>query len=142
MTERRAALAERECFNRLCAYFMKPKIGSTFTARVNGVEKFGLFVELVESGASALLPASALGRDYYTYVAARMALISENSGEEFRLGDTILVRLTEVQPTTGSLSVELADRATRYVTAESQVRGRRSNIAIKNRRKRGKKLQI
>ena len=99
------------------------------------------FVELVESGAAALLPASALRQDYYTYVAACMALISKSSGEEFRLGDTILVRLTEVQPTTGSLSVELADRTTRYVPAELQVRGKRSNIPIKNRRKRGKKLQ-
>lgn len=113
MTERRAAAAERECFDRLCAHFLASKVGAVFSGRVTGVERFGLFVELDDSGAGGLVPVSALGEAYYAYDEARQALRADASGEEFRLGDVLGLRLAEANALTGSLALELADRAPR-----------------------------
>lgn len=113
MTERRAVAAERECFDRLCSHFLADKIGSVFAARVTGVERFGLFVELEDTGANGLVPISALGDEFFTFDDTRQSLRSEKSGEEFRLGDALRVRLAEANPVTGSLALELADRAPR-----------------------------
>jgi len=113
MTERRAVDAERECFDRLCSHYLANKIGAVFSGRVTGVERFGLFVELEDTGANGLLPVSALGDAYYAYDETRRALRSDVLNEEFVLGDRLNLRLAEANPVTGTVSLELADRAPR-----------------------------
>lgn len=139
MTERRAVAAERECFDRLCSHFLANKIGAVFSGRVTGVERFGLFVELEESGANGLLPVSALGEAYYTYDEARRSLRSDTLDEEFRLGDTLSLRLAEANPVTGSLSLELADRAPRSEPKRPGRPGKRPRRPIPRRRNHGHK---
>jgi len=139
MTERRAAAAERECFDRLCSHFLANKIGVVFSGRVTSVERFGLFVELEESGANGLLPVSALGEAYYTYDEARRSLRSDTLNEEFRLGDTLSLRLAEANPVTGSLSLELADRAPRSESKRPRRPGKRPRRPIPRRRNHGHK---
>jgi ribonuclease R len=139
MTERRAVAAERECFDRLCSHFLADKVGAVFSGRVTGVEKFGLFVELQESGASGLLPVSALGDAYYTYDETRMSLRSDAEDKEYRLGDILSLRLAEANPLTGSLSLQLADRAPRTVSKRPG-RGRKQPRRPQSHgRKRGQK---
>ena len=46
----------------------------TFDARITGVTKFGLFVRLAESGAEGLLPARALGAEYFRHDERAQAL--------------------------------------------------------------------
>lgn len=113
MTERRATAAEREAFDRLCTLYLADRVGAEFSARISGVERFGLFVELEETGADGLIPVSALGDEYFEYDERRLALTARGSGEEFRLGDKVQVRLAEANPATGSLRMELNDRAPR-----------------------------
>jgi len=134
MTERRAVAAERECFDRLCSHFLANKIGAVFSGRVTGVERFGLFVELEDSGANGLLPVSALGDAYFRYDDTRRALRSDASDEEFRLGDTLRLRLAEANPVTGSLSLELADRAPRPEPKRPGKGGRQPRRPIPHRR--------
>jgi ribonuclease R len=135
MTERRAVAAERECFDRLCSHFLANKIGATFAGRVTGVERFGLFVELEESGANGLLPVSALGDSYFAHDEMRQALRSDERDEEFRLGDILNLRLAEANPVTGSLSLELADRAPRSEHQRSERRGKQPRRRIPRRKK-------
>jgi ribonuclease R len=106
-TERRAMLAERETNDRLVAHFMNSKINAKFNGRIAGVIKAGLFVRLDESGADGFVPASSLGSDYFTFVEDQQAMIGERSGERFRLGDNVEVRLLEVAPMAGSLRFEI-----------------------------------
>ncbi len=134
MTERRAVAAERECFDRLCSHFLANKIGAVFSGRVTGVERFGLFVELEDSGANGLLPVSALGEAYYAYDETRQALRSDASEDEFRLGDTLSLRLAEANPVTGSLSLELADRAPRSEPKRPGKRGQQPRRPVPRRR--------
>ena len=123
MTERRATAAERETVDRLMAGFLSDRVGAEFNGRINGVERFGLFVTLTETGADGLLPTSALGEDYFQLDAERHLLAGRRSGEEFRLGDEILVRLVEADALTGSVLLALPDRAPRRPGAGRTRRG-------------------
>jgi ribonuclease R len=112
-TERRAMLAERETSDRLLAQFLATKIGAEFMGRVSGVTKSGLFVRLLETGADGFIPASTLGQDYYRYVEAMQAMVGDRTGEMFRIGDTVKVRLLEAAPVAGALRFELLSEGTR-----------------------------
>jgi ribonuclease R len=106
-TERRAMIAERETADRLLAQFLSERVGASFAGRISGVAKAGLFVRLSETGADGFIPASTIGSDYYRFVEERQALIGDRSGEMFRLGDSVMVRLVEVAPVAGAMRFEL-----------------------------------
>jgi ribonuclease R len=105
--ERKAMSAERETVDRLIAYFLAERVGEVFPARISGVTRTGLFVKLAETGADGYIPASSLGRDFYRHVENAHALIGERTGESFRLGDSVQVRLREAHPSAGALRFEM-----------------------------------
>ncbi|PZU87554.1 MAG: ribonuclease R [Chelatococcus sp.] len=107
MAERRAMAAERETTDRLIAHFLAGQIGTSFDGRVGGVNRAGLFVKLDGTGADGFIPASTLGADYYRFDEAAHALVGERSGESWRLGDRVHVRLVEAAPVAGALRFEL-----------------------------------
>jgi ribonuclease R len=112
-TERRAMLAERETSDRLLAQFLATKIGAEFMGRVSGVTRSGLFVRLLETGADGFIPASTIGHDYYRHVEEMQALVGDRTGEAFRIGDTVKVRLLEAAPVAGALRFELLSEGVR-----------------------------
>jgi ribonuclease R len=102
-TERRAALAEREAIDRYLAAFMADKCGTQFAARISGVTRFGLFVTLAETGASGLVPLSALPDDFWVHDEAAKSLTGRRSGMSYHLTQSVDVRLVEASPVTGGL---------------------------------------
>ena len=112
MTERRAMLAERETTDRLIAHFLAGNIGVDFTARISGMVKVGLFVTLTDSGADGFIPASTLGQDYFVHDEQTMSMVGERTGETFRMGDMVDVRLLEVTPLAGGLRFEMLSKGT------------------------------
>jgi ribonuclease R len=105
--ERRAMAAERDTIDRLVAHWLADRIGATFTGRISGVTRAGLFVKLDETGADGFVPMRSLGSDYFIYDESRHALIGRNSGEMHRLGDQVEVKLVEAAPLAGALRFEL-----------------------------------
>jgi ribonuclease R len=112
-TERRAALAERDAIDRYLAAFMADKIGARFGARISGVTGFGLFVTVSDSGASGLVPMSALPGDYWHHDEVEQTLTGRATRQVFRLSQDIEVRLVDANPVTGGLVFEVprADRS-------------------------------
>lgn len=106
-TERRAMAAERESTDRYLANYLADHVGDEFFGRVTGVTRFGLFVSIEPSGGDGLIPISEIGLDYYSHDEAHHRLVGERSGEEFKLGDRLKVRLTEANRFTGGLKLEL-----------------------------------
>ena len=106
-TERRAMLAERETSDRLIAHFLADRVGASFDGRISGVTRAGLFVKLAETGADGFVPARTIGDDYYRYDEAHRAMIGKRTGETYRLGDTVTVKLVEAAPVAGALRFEL-----------------------------------
>ncbi|MBO6538599.1 MAG: ribonuclease R [Rhizobiaceae bacterium] len=105
--ERRAMAAERETVDRLVARHLADRIGADFAARISGVTKSGLFVQLPHFGADGFIPVSTLGDDYYVYDEAAHALVGQRSGKGYRLADRVEVRLMEVAPLAGSMRFEM-----------------------------------
>jgi ribonuclease R len=105
--ERRAMAAERDTIDRLVAHWLADRIGATFTGRISGVTRAGLFIKLDDTGADGFVPMSTVGADYYRYDEARHAVIGMRTGEMHRLGDRVEVRLVEAAPLAGALRFEL-----------------------------------
>jgi len=106
-TERRAMLAERETKDRLIAHHLADRVGATFDGRISGVHRAGLFVKLHETGADGFIPARTIGDEYFRHDEKAHAMIGNRSGETYRLGDTVTVKLVEAAPVAGALRFEL-----------------------------------
>ncbi len=105
--ERRAMAAERETIDRLIAHFLADRIGAAFDGQISGVTKAGLFIKLAETGADGFVPAATIGADYYRYDERTHSMQGERTGETYRLGDKVQVRLVEAAPVAGALRFEL-----------------------------------
>ena len=106
-TERRSMAAERDTTDRYLAAFLSERVGDEFTGRISGVQRFGLFVKLDETGADGLIPIRSVGREFFHFDADRQMLIGADTGVEIGLGQKVLVRLAEAVPVTGGLSLDL-----------------------------------
>ena len=105
--ERRSMIAERDTNDRYLAAFLSDKIGAEFAGRVSGVQSFGAFVRLDETGADGLIPVRTMGAEYFRYDRDAESLTGTESGTEIALGSRVTVRLAEAVPTTGGLLLEL-----------------------------------
>ncbi len=110
-TERRAAAAERSAVDRYTAAFLAERVGASFTGRVSGVTRAGLFVTLSETGADGLIPIRTLPDDYYDHDETHHRLVGRRWGRVYTLGDELGVRLAEANTVTGSLLFALPDGA-------------------------------
>ncbi|MGO4704169.1 ribonuclease R [Microvirga sp. 2MCAF38] len=127
MSERRAMAAERETIDRLIAHHLADRIGATFDGQVSGVTKAGLFIKLDETGADGFIPAGTIGADYYRFEEGNHALRGERTGETFRLGDKVRVKLVEAAPVAGALRFE--------ILSEGRYSGKRGGGSSKGRSK-------
>lgn len=110
--ERRAMAAERDTIDRLIATHLAGRIGTVFQGRIAGVTRAGLFVKLAETGADGFIPAATMGTEFFRYEETLHALIGARSGDVYRLGDSVSVKLVEAAPFAGALRFELMDGET------------------------------
>ncbi len=141
-TERRAMAAERDTKDRLIAAFLSDKVGARFTGKISGVTRIGLFVQLSDTGADGFIPASTLGYDYYHYDEPNHQLIGEATGETFRLGDIVDVKLVEAAPLAGALRFEMLTEGRKHPKGKAPGhltrKGRgKSSFGAKGRKKPG-----
>lgn len=106
-TERRAAAAERDAVDRYLAAYMADRIGSDFAARISGVTRFGLFVTVVENGASGIVPMASLPDDRWQLDEAGHGMTGRSTGLRFTLGQEVEVQLAEATPRTGGMVFRL-----------------------------------
>jgi len=126
LTERRSMAAERAAMDRYMAAFLSERVGATFTGRITGVTRFGLFIRLDETGADGLVPVSTLGGEYFQHDDRTHALVGDRSGQRWTLGRNVEVKLVEATPVTGGLVFEmLSDPAPRDPNAPAPRLGQR-----------------
>jgi len=96
IAERRAEKAEREAVRVKQVEFMEGRLGEIFGAVISNVTNFGFFVELQEHFIEGLVRAADIGDDYYRFEEGRRYLAGVNHGREFRTGQKVLVRASEI----------------------------------------------
>ena len=96
MTERRADDATRDVEAWLKCFYMRDHLGSVFMGSVSAVTSFGMFVALDDLYVEGLVHISELGKDYFRFDAAKHQLLGERSGQRYRLGDRVSVRVVKV----------------------------------------------
>jgi len=131
-TERRSMMAERDTTDRYLAAYLSDRVGASFSGRISGIARFGVFVKLDETGADGLLPMRALGREYFHHDAEAQTLTGADTGMLIGLGARVVVKLAEAVPVTGGLTLELVE-----IDGKSAPQGPRGRRGGAPRRKAG-----
>ncbi|MEZ9303229.1 ribonuclease R [Vibrio breoganii] len=108
MTERRADDATRDVADWLKCEYMQDHVGEELDGVIANVTGFGFFVRLTELHIDGLVHISALANDYYRYDAVSQRLVGESSGQIYRLGDQVKVKVLAVNLNDKQIDFELA----------------------------------
>jgi ribonuclease R len=142
MLERRAMEAERDTIDRYVAAFLADQVGQLVQCRISGVQPFGFFATVEDLGGDGLVFARDLGTEYFRYDEAARQLVGDQTGETYKVGQRLTLRLAEANPVSGSLRFELPEgsyggpsrpRADRK--RPTGRRGRPANIRHSNRKR-------
>ena len=109
VTERRASAAERDAVDRFVTLFMAEHVGATFSARISGVARFGLFARLDETGADGIIPMNSLPDDYYVHDEKKQAMIGRKTKRMYQLAQKVQVKLVTADRLTGSMQFEIVE---------------------------------
>jgi ribonuclease R len=142
MLERRAMEAERETVDRYVAAFLSDQVGQLVECRITGVQQFGFFATVEALGGDGLLLAKDLGQEYFRYDEAARQLVGDETGDAYRMGQRLTLRLAEANPVSGSLRFELPEGSYGRASAAPRRdrvrstgrRGRPPNIRHKGKR--------
>ena len=102
-------VAERDTNDRYLAAYLSDRVGNEFAGRISGIQRFGAFIQLTETGADGLVPVRSIGREYFRYDGEAQTLMGEDTGLTLGIGMPVTVRLAEAVPVTGGLMLELLD---------------------------------
>ncbi len=94
--ERIAEKVERLAVRIKQMQFLKGKIGETFAGVITTVLAFGFFVELIDHYVEGLVRVSDLTDDYYLYDQSRRFLHGSRLGREYHTGQSVRIRVLEV----------------------------------------------
>lgn len=96
MAERRADEATRYVADWLKCDYMQDHVGEEFSGLITSVVGFGFFVRLDELFIDGLVHVSSLDNDYYRFDNMGQRLVGESSGQLYRLGDKVVVKVDAV----------------------------------------------
>jgi ribonuclease R len=94
--ERRADDAGRDVEAWLKSYYMRERVGETFSGTVSSVVPFGVFVVLDDLYVEGLVHVSELGSEYFLFNEPLHELRGERTGLRYRLGDRVTVQVARV----------------------------------------------
>ncbi len=112
--ERRADAAERELMDWKTAQFMEQHLGEEYDALIISVQKFGVFVELMEIFVEGLVPMNRLEEEtgeHCFYRERDHAIVSGRGARArvWKLGDRLRVRADRIDPMRRRVEFALAD---------------------------------
>ncbi|MGR9012536.1 MAG: ribonuclease R [Gammaproteobacteria bacterium] len=108
--ERRADDATRDVVSWLKCEYMLDKVGEEFPGIISAVTSFGFFVELADIYVEGLVHISNLAQDYFHFDATSHQLRGERTGINYRLGDSVNVRVVRVDLDEKKMDFELAEK--------------------------------
>ena len=95
-SERRAQDTERELMDWKKIQFMAGRLGDEFDALIISLIKYGFFIELTDMFVEGFVPLDSLDDDRYVYREKLRSIVGQYSGNAFRLGERVRVRLDRI----------------------------------------------
>ncbi|MEQ1526714.1 MAG: ribonuclease R [Gallionella sp.] len=130
MTERRADDATRDVEAWLKCFYMRDHLGSVFTGTVSSVTSFGMFVSLDDLYVEGLVHISELGKDYFQFDAAKHQLLGERTGQKYRLGDRVQVRVVKVDMESTKIDFVLDEEGNEATTQVAEKITAKSSVKV------------
>ena len=91
--EKEASDAERGSIKYKQVEYMSERIGQVFEGVLSGVTKFGVYAQDKKSKCEGMIRLRDLGNDFYDYDEKKNAIVGERSGQIFRIGDKLKIRV-------------------------------------------------
>ncbi|MGZ8993738.1 MAG: ribonuclease R [Burkholderiaceae bacterium] len=144
--ERRADDASRDVEAWLKSYYMRERVGETYTGTVSSVVPFGAFIVLDDLYIEGLVHVSELGTEYFLYNEALHELRGERTGLRYRLGDRLTVQVARVDLEARRIDFRLVKADTRKSllaagAVEPKERERKRGETVEERRARQAKVE-
>lgn len=143
--ERRADDASRDVEAWLKSYYMRERVGETYSGTVSSVVPFGAFIVLDDLYIEGLVHVSELGSEYFLYNEALHELRGERTGLRYRLGDRLTVQVARVDLEARRIDFRLVKSDTRKsllaAGAEPKEKDRKRGESVEERRARQAKVE-
>lgn len=110
LREHQADQAERSLRERYIIHHLKKFVGGKFRGIVDGVAKFGLFVELDEFPVSGFVPRELLRDDFYHFDPKTNQLFGRKHKNSWQMGDIIEVQIIEADALRKRLTLKAIKR--------------------------------
>lgn len=107
--ERNAIEAEREVDDLKKCEYMERYVGAKYNGIVSSVTKFGIFVEL-DNTVEGLVHVSAMQEDHYYFDERSKMLIGERSGNTYRMGQKVRIKVVGASKLKRQIDFEIVKR--------------------------------
>lgn len=107
--ERLAEEAERETVKLKKAEYMAERIGEVYEGVISGVTKWGIYVELANC-IEGLVHVVNMKDDHYEYLEDSYEMVGQRTGNTYRLGEEVLVRVIGADRLQRTVDFEIAGR--------------------------------
>ena len=87
--EKMAVEAERASIKYKQVEFMLDKIGQSFEGHVNGLTRWGIFIELINTKVEGMIPLNTMDDDVYRFDERKNQVVGQRYGEVFEFGDKV-----------------------------------------------------
>jgi ribonuclease R len=139
INERRADDASRDVEAWLKSYYMRERVGETYSGTVSAVVPFGIFVVLDDLFVEGLVHVSELGTEYFQFNEPMQELRGERTGLRYRLADRVSVQVARVDLEARRIEFRLVrgvDRKLLLAAAPPKEKERRKGESTEERRAR------
>lgn len=99
--------AERDSIKFMQVKFMQKHEGETFTGVISGVTDFGIFVELIDNKCEGMIRIKDIPGDYYIFDQETYEVVGKRTGQAYRLGDEVDVRVKKADLIKRNLDFEM-----------------------------------
>ncbi len=143
--ERRADDASRDVEAWLKSYYMRERVGETYSGTVSSVVPFGVFVVLDDLYVEGLVHVSELGTEYFLFSEAMHELRGERTGLRYRLGDRVTVQVARVDLEARRIEFRLVRGDTRkalLAVPEQKSRPRKRGESVEERQARHARSEV
>ena len=104
-----AADAERTSTKYKLVEFMQDKIGQEYDGHISGLTEWGMYVEIEPTKIEGMVSVRDITSDFYEFDEARYRLVGKRRHKQFRLGDSVRIRVKNANLEQRLLDYELIE---------------------------------